>query len=142
MSSRLRLWLLLGVSVLFVVTGLVVAALGDWRLGLGNTIFFGLAAAVFAYQLRELSRFGGRRSCSRCGEAYRSRSPHSAAPSSRWWSSVRVCRQCSSVFNATNCCPGWASSPGVGGFEFVVGSGPTRTLVIRDAQHEYVLTEK
>lgn len=59
MSSRLRLGLLLGVSVLFLVMGLVVAALGDWRLGLGNAIFFGLAAAVFAYQLRELSRFEG-----------------------------------------------------------------------------------
>ena len=59
MNSRLRLGLLLGVSVLFVLMGLVVAALGDWRLGLGNTIFFGLAAAVFAYQLRELSRFEG-----------------------------------------------------------------------------------
>lgn len=57
MNSQLRLWLLLSVSVLFVVMGLVVAALGDWRLGVGNTIFFGLAAAVFAYQLRELSRF-------------------------------------------------------------------------------------
>jgi CubicO group peptidase (beta-lactamase class C family) len=32
-------------------------------------------------------------------------------------------------------------APGVGGFEFTVGAGPTRTLLIRDAQHEYVLTE-
>jgi hypothetical protein len=32
-------------------------------------------------------------------------------------------------------------APGVGGFEFVVGAGPTRTLITRDAQHEYVLTE-
>ncbi len=59
MNSQLRLRLLRGVSLLFVVMGLVVAALGDLRLGLGNTIFFGLAAAVFAYQLRELSRFEG-----------------------------------------------------------------------------------
>jgi CubicO group peptidase (beta-lactamase class C family) len=29
-------------------------------------------------------------------------------------------------------------SPGVSGFEFVVGSGPKRTLTVRDAQHEYV----
>ena len=29
-------------------------------------------------------------------------------------------------------------APGGGGFEFVVGSGPKKTLVIRDAQHEYV----
>ena len=28
-------------------------------------------------------------------------------------------------------------SPGVMGFEFVVGTGPTRSLIIRDAQHEY-----
>jgi CubicO group peptidase (beta-lactamase class C family) len=34
------------------------------------------------------------------------------------------------------------TSPGVAGFEFVVGAGPARTLVTRDAQHEYVLTEK
>lgn len=33
--------------------------------------------------------------------------------------------------------------PGVGGFEFVVGpAGPKRTLVVRDAQHEYVFTEQ
>jgi CubicO group peptidase (beta-lactamase class C family) len=29
-------------------------------------------------------------------------------------------------------------SPGVSGFEFVVGSGEKRTLTVRDAQHEYV----
>ena len=34
------------------------------------------------------------------------------------------------------------TSPGVGGFEFVVGSGAKRTLVLRDAQHEYVFDEK
>ena len=33
-------------------------------------------------------------------------------------------------------------APGIGGFEFVVGSGAKRTLVIRDAQHEYTFTEK
>src|SRR5664279_258344 len=32
--------------------------------------------------------------------------------------------------------------PGVTGSEFVVGSGPKRTLVIRDAQHEYVYDER
>jgi CubicO group peptidase (beta-lactamase class C family) len=31
--------------------------------------------------------------------------------------------------------------PGVSGFEFVVGSGPKRTLTIRDAQHEYIFEE-
>ena len=34
------------------------------------------------------------------------------------------------------------TSPGVGGFEFVVGSGGKRTLVLRDAQHEYAFDEK
>jgi hypothetical protein len=29
-------------------------------------------------------------------------------------------------------------APGGEGFEFVVGSGPKKTLIIRDAQHEYV----
>jgi CubicO group peptidase (beta-lactamase class C family) len=29
-------------------------------------------------------------------------------------------------------------SPGVSGFEFVVGSGPKKTLTLRDAQHEYL----
>lgn len=33
-------------------------------------------------------------------------------------------------------------APGVIGFEFVVGSGPKRTLITRDAQHEYVFTER
>jgi hypothetical protein len=33
------------------------------------------------------------------------------------------------------------SSPGVNGFEFVVGTGTPRTLIVRDAQHEYVFTE-
>jgi hypothetical protein len=28
------------------------------------------------------------------------------------------------------------------GFEFVAGSGPKRTLTIRDAQHEYVFEER
>lgn len=32
-------------------------------------------------------------------------------------------------------------SPGAGGFEFVVGGGDTRTLTVRDAQHEYVFRE-
>jgi CubicO group peptidase (beta-lactamase class C family) len=31
--------------------------------------------------------------------------------------------------------------PGMNGFEFVVGSGARRTLIVRDAQHEYVFTE-
>jgi len=34
------------------------------------------------------------------------------------------------------------TAPGVLGFEFVVGSGERRTLVTRDAQHEYVFTER
>ena len=32
-------------------------------------------------------------------------------------------------------------TPGVLGFEFVVGGGETRTLTVRDAQHEYVFRE-
>jgi hypothetical protein len=32
-------------------------------------------------------------------------------------------------------------APGLAGFEFVVGSGARRTLVARDAQHEYTFTE-
>lgn len=32
--------------------------------------------------------------------------------------------------------------PGIDGFEFVVGAGAPRTLVVRDAQHEYKFTEK
>jgi hypothetical protein len=32
-------------------------------------------------------------------------------------------------------------TPGVLGFEFVVGGGETRTLTLRDAQHEYVFRE-
>ncbi len=32
--------------------------------------------------------------------------------------------------------------PGMAGSEFVVGSGPKRTLVMRDAQHEYVFNER
>ena len=31
--------------------------------------------------------------------------------------------------------------PGLNGFEFVVGSGAKRTLIVRDAQHEYVFAE-
>ena len=34
------------------------------------------------------------------------------------------------------------TSPGVIGFEFVVGSGAKRTLVVRDGQHEYAFTER
>jgi hypothetical protein len=29
-------------------------------------------------------------------------------------------------------------APGIIGFEFVVGQGPDPTLIVRDAQHEYV----
>jgi hypothetical protein len=32
-------------------------------------------------------------------------------------------------------------APGIIGFEFVVGSGPAPTLIVRDAQHEYVFAE-
>lgn len=34
------------------------------------------------------------------------------------------------------------TAPGVNGVEIVVGKGPKRTLIIRDAQHEYVFDEK
>lgn len=34
------------------------------------------------------------------------------------------------------------TAPGVSGFEFVVGTGPKKTLVTRDAQHEYVFEER
>jgi len=34
------------------------------------------------------------------------------------------------------------TSPGVNDFEFVVGSGASRTLIARDGQHEYVFAEK
>jgi CubicO group peptidase (beta-lactamase class C family) len=34
------------------------------------------------------------------------------------------------------------TAPGVNGFEFVVGAGAKRTVVLRDAQHEYVFDEK
>jgi hypothetical protein len=34
------------------------------------------------------------------------------------------------------------TAPGINGFEFVVGSGVKRTVVLRDAQHEYVFDEK
>ncbi len=30
----------------------------------------------------------------------------------------------------------------INGFEFVVGSGAKRTLIVRDAQHEYVFKEE
>jgi hypothetical protein len=33
-------------------------------------------------------------------------------------------------------------APGIIGLELVVGTGPKRTLVLRDAQHEYTFTEK
>ena len=33
-------------------------------------------------------------------------------------------------------------APGAEGFEFTVGAGDTRTLLIRDAQHEYAFTER
>lgn len=32
--------------------------------------------------------------------------------------------------------------PGMAGFEFVVGTGPKRTLITRDAQHEYIFEER
>jgi len=34
------------------------------------------------------------------------------------------------------------TAPGISGFEFVVSSGPKRTLITRDAQHEYLFTEQ
>ena len=30
------------------------------------------------------------------------------------------------------------TAPGIVGFEFVVGAGPQPSLIVRDAQHEYV----
>jgi len=33
------------------------------------------------------------------------------------------------------------TAPGINGFEFVVGTGEKRTLIVRDAQHEYVFSE-
>lgn len=37
---------------------------------------------------------------------------------------------------------GRATEPGFTGLELVVGAGPTKTLVLRDPQHEYVFTAK
>jgi CubicO group peptidase (beta-lactamase class C family) len=34
------------------------------------------------------------------------------------------------------------TTPGIMGWEFVVGTGAKRTLILRDAQHEYVFTEQ
>jgi CubicO group peptidase (beta-lactamase class C family) len=34
------------------------------------------------------------------------------------------------------------TNPGVSGFEFVVGTGEKRSLIVRDAQHEYVFAEQ
>ena len=34
------------------------------------------------------------------------------------------------------------TEPGVSGGEFVVGPGPKRTLIVRDAQHEYIFEER
>jgi len=34
------------------------------------------------------------------------------------------------------------TAPGISGSEFVVGAGPKKTLVTRDAQHEYVFEAK
>ena len=34
------------------------------------------------------------------------------------------------------------TAPGISGFEFVVGSGPKKSLITRDAQHEYVFEER
>ena len=36
----------------------------------------------------------------------------------------------------------FTTAPGLFGFEFVVGTGAKRTLVTRDAQHEYVFEER
>jgi hypothetical protein len=33
------------------------------------------------------------------------------------------------------------NAPGINGLEFVVGSNMKRTLILRDAQHEYVFDE-
>lgn len=34
------------------------------------------------------------------------------------------------------------TAAGISGFEFVVGTGAPRTLIVRDAQHEYAFTEQ
>jgi hypothetical protein len=34
------------------------------------------------------------------------------------------------------------TAPGIAGFEFVVGTGAKRSLIVRDAQHEYVFAEQ
>jgi len=34
------------------------------------------------------------------------------------------------------------TAPGIAGFEFVVGTGEKRSLIVRDAQHEYVFAEQ
>ena len=34
------------------------------------------------------------------------------------------------------------TAPGISGFEFVVAAGAKRTLIVRDAQHEYPFTEQ
>lgn len=57
MAPKTRLWLLLVVSSVFVVLGFIITLIGpDWRLGLGNVGFFGVAVFIFALQLGEYAK--------------------------------------------------------------------------------------
>jgi hypothetical protein len=49
---------------------------------------------------------------------------------------------CSSSQPPTAVQPPQSTVPGISDFEFVVGSGVTRSLIVRDAQHEYTFVEK
>ncbi len=48
--------MLLAVCLAFVAMGVVIAVLGNWRLGVGDAVLFGLGALVFANQLFESRR--------------------------------------------------------------------------------------
>jgi hypothetical protein len=54
-----------------------------------------------------------------------------------WRSEVASRKNKDGTLSFTTIAPGVAAF----GFEFVVGSGPGRTLIMRDAQHEYVFEE-
>ena len=55
-----------------------------------------------------------------------------------WQSEVASRKNTDGTLSFTTIAPGVAAF----GFEFVVGSGPGRTLIMRDAQHEYVFEEQ
>jgi CubicO group peptidase (beta-lactamase class C family) len=114
----------------------------DERLAAAGKVFFTQLAAerkllTVPADATESAKLAGRYANAALGEISVSRAKGATVFDFGEWRSEMASRR-----NPDGTVSFLTTAPGIQGFEFVVGTGAKRTLVIRDAQHEYVFDER